>query len=315
MGKLVFENNQLVNEFLSKNEFIFIIGAPRSGTTWLNHILCLTTKIKSFGNVEINLFDLYINFFLTERRKEITRAQNPELFQGLNCVFDDSQFEDFLKSMIYKVYSNLPNIDSNKNNLIIDKNPNYSYHLETILKLIPNAIFIEVIRDGRDVCSSLKETKKKYGFGVKDGGNGALIWKKNLDACNKFKILHPEKIISVKYEDLVHNPFTPLLELFNFIYKKDMSQEVLELLKHPEFDKKLSGNSEENNKMRSQGRSIWRSKLTLIDKYLFYKNDGDWLFRLGYESNRKWWKNNSLDLFYIFWFHFQNKLNNILGTK
>src|SRR5207249_7446416 len=59
-----------------------------------------------------------------------------------------------------------------------DKTPRYVLYLTQLAKLFPEARFVHIIRDGRDVTMSLLEKD----WGANNAVEGALIWKRSVEA-------------------------------------------------------------------------------------------------------------------------------------
>ena len=81
-----------------------------------------------------------------------------------------------------------------------DKTPRYVRKLELISRVFPEARFVHVIRDGRDVALSLLERD----WGPKTIEQAASLWRKRVRAGRRAgAILGRRCYIEVRYEDLV----------------------------------------------------------------------------------------------------------------
>jgi hypothetical protein len=84
-----------------------------------------------------------------------------------------------------------------------DKTPDYCHYLPLIRELFPDAQFLHVIRDGRDVAHSLFAT----GFGPKNSYEAAIAWRRTLDQVRRFRETLPaDAYAEIKYEELVNDP-------------------------------------------------------------------------------------------------------------
>lgn len=103
----------------------------------------------------------------------------------------------------------------------LEKTPTHIFAVDTILKAIPNARFVEIVRDPRDVLSSKKTrrdtvwTTRRYSDTVRafkhlekayDPLWDALSWKAAARAGLGGTQKHPERWVRVRYEDLVRDP-------------------------------------------------------------------------------------------------------------
>jgi hypothetical protein len=84
-----------------------------------------------------------------------------------------------------------------------DKTPRYALHLPVIYGLFPDAQFIHVARDGRDVTLSLV----KMSFGPQTAYESALEWRETVTMIRSFgRTLSPDVFTEVRYEDLLDDP-------------------------------------------------------------------------------------------------------------
>ena len=84
-----------------------------------------------------------------------------------------------------------------------DKTPRYAYAINQISRLLPEAYFIHIIRDGRDVAASnrLHHSWRRF----QSFAAHAREWKRRIHASWR-AALHCPRFVEVKYEDLVTNP-------------------------------------------------------------------------------------------------------------
>ena len=84
-----------------------------------------------------------------------------------------------------------------------DKTPEYCHHLPLIRELFPDAQFLHIVRDGRDVAQSVFQT----GFGPKTAYEAALAWKKTIADVSRFRATLPAgACLEVRYEELLAEP-------------------------------------------------------------------------------------------------------------
>ena len=114
---------------------VFVIGSPRSGTTLLENIL----------NCHSHVAEWYEPYYLWE--KYFPSKEN-DIWQAkyLNTRARENIQKEFL---IFSKKSKKP--------IVLDKYPVHSFNLEIINTIFPDARWIHILRDGRDVTLSMKK--------------------------------------------------------------------------------------------------------------------------------------------------------------
>lgn len=193
---------------------IFIIGAPRSGTS-------ITLKLfqdQPLTTVSFEPFQLW---------EKVFRSSDDDSY--------DSSYNRpgswILKSLYYQ------EILAEKPYLVV-KDPRDSLRVNRLNTLFPNARFIHVIRDGRDVIASMMKTFQNEIYltledkwpHVRIPGyrrmlsnpphiNAALQWKICVEtSLQHFSTIPPERQFHFQYEDLVRNPEEIAPRILQFAY-------------------------------------------------------------------------------------------------
>src|SRR3954447_3515913 len=105
-----------------------------------------------------------------------------------------------------------------------DKTPHYVHHVDQLLQLWPDARFVVLVRDGRDVALSLK----RMPFGPNNAWAAAPWWARGIQAGEKAQRQHPHKVKTIRYEDLVAEPRQTVQAVCEFL-DLDYSDEMLAL--------------------------------------------------------------------------------------
>ncbi len=209
------------------NPYVFIVGCPRSGTTLLQRIA--DSHPQMVVTHESKWFDKrWIVEWLDERRgltpegfvtpELISRmVEHPrfsrleigreELFE-LQGTGQAVSYPNFV-TRIFDRYG-----QRKGKALVGNKTPVYVRRIHTLHKLWPQARFVHLIRDGRDVCLSVMHWPKgpivKGSFVTsKDDpiSTAALWWELNVRLGRQAgKSLGPELYYEIRYESLVGNP-------------------------------------------------------------------------------------------------------------
>jgi hypothetical protein len=96
-----------------------------------------------------------------------------------------------------------------------DKTPRYLGHVERLAALLPEARFVHLIRDGRDVSLSLAESFER---GPQTAAQGALYWSERVDAGRRQgSAIGPGRYLELRYEDLASDPEPVLQRMCAFL--------------------------------------------------------------------------------------------------
>ena len=212
-----------------QNEPFFIIGSGRSGTTMLRLMLnehhrlsiggesgFIATLIKQLplksplSQDEKHLaFDLisnhwrWKNFYLVSNQVvDLDQLKSSQIEQKLpnKKLWDviSSLEQPLLCEVIDTVFRNFANPE--RKSRWGDKTPQYVREVSHLHEVFPHAKFIHLIRDGRDVCISLRN----LGWGGSTIKRKAQYWCKEVNvACEAGKKLDSELYLEIRYEDLV----------------------------------------------------------------------------------------------------------------
>src|SRR5260370_6078563 len=108
---------------IDEKQFLFILGSPRSGTTWLQvmlaeHPLVCTT-------VELTLFTRYTAPLIKAWQTECIPIKEGRWHQGLPFLWSEEEFYHFLRLFLEKVYERVLKKKPQATH-ILDKHPEYA---------------------------------------------------------------------------------------------------------------------------------------------------------------------------------------------
>jgi Sulfotransferase family len=94
-----------------------------------------------------------------------------------------------------------------------DKTPAYLPHVDELAEVWPEARFVILVRDGRDVALSVK----RLPFGANNAWAAARSWKQAVQLGQDAQRRYPDRVLTVRYEDLVGDPGTHVERVCAFL--------------------------------------------------------------------------------------------------
>lgn len=187
---------------------IFIVGMPRSGTSLLEQIFATVGNIAALGELT------FVENLMTARSMEKTFLYPNDVSKVSDAdwkAYRDQYFEQALK------LAKEQNIEG-PIEYIVDKQPFNFWHVGIIRKLFPEAKIIHSTRDAMD-CSLSNFFQYFYGNlgysnDLKEIGQYYRLQEKMMEY---WKSIYADSIYTVDYQDLVADPKTILLPLFEFL--------------------------------------------------------------------------------------------------
>ena len=166
-----------------------------------------------------------------------------------------------------------------------DKTPLYMQYLPLLERLFPGALFVHLVRDGRDAALSylsVPEGIMTAGWGhPRDAGGFACQWTTEVRAARVLGgRVGPGRYLEIRYEDLVADPAAELRRVCSFaglVYDDGMLGYV------GETDSARKEHQQRLNEPPRVGVRDWRTEMSPADVRAFEAVAGDLLHELGYE--------------------------------
>lgn len=270
---------------------VFIVGAPRSGTTMLQFILDDLPNLSMPTGESHFLIPLFRNqhdFSNLNTRAGMRRLLqtiddfNPIFLYGdlHGLKFDVDQLTDaFLSEQRASVRDVINGIFEHNargrgKTRWGDKTPYYALHLDKLVEWWPDARIIHLIRDGRDVALSL--FGRKHDFGAYNIYYAAQYWQKYVDICREQgRLLPAGQYLEIRYEDILNDKPAAMRAVCDFIGEPYPDTSVQDISTQPKIARQLKNVNKEN-----QGK--WRHTLSAWKIRVFESEAGSSLQQFGY---------------------------------
>ncbi|MGH9244210.1 MAG: sulfotransferase family protein [Acidimicrobiales bacterium] len=276
--------------------FPFIVGVGRSGTTLLRSMLDAHSKLAV----------VHESRFIAWMARHRTRYETDDGFDSARFVADlfdpgapvpsrvhswalprdvvraavmNGRPDDLAAAirLVFRAYA-----DANGKPRYGDKTPGYVRFLSAVGELLPEARFVHLVRDGRDVALSMMDLD----FGSTNVAHAAWLWARGVGAAHAVgRLLGASRYLVVRYDHLIDATESELKQICEFV---DLPFEagMLEYHEHPErVAQGLGAQGHHVNVRRpvTQGLRDWRTQMPPGDVAVFETVAGPVLAEFGYQ--------------------------------
>lgn len=290
-------------EQLQQKQLFFLGGFIKSGTTWIERLLDSHPEIACKGEAHFprllqpvlrSAIANYNNVIPDKGNWERLKNEGVHDIETAEYCYTEQDLNDIYALSIQLLMSKWCG-DGIK--AVGEKTPNNANFFSSLLQLFPQAKFIYIVRDIRDVIVSgwffnlaidsdrtLENFSSLHHYAV----HIAQHWVQEVAEARKFIDLHQSQATLIKYEDLWNSPETNARRLLQFIGVQDTNELVEFCLKSTDFSN-LSGGRNRGTENRGSfyRKGIigdWKNHLeqeTLLEIEMYC---GAMLDHLGYEQ-------------------------------
>jgi len=268
---------------------VFIVGAGRSGTTWLQRLLLEHPHIT--GGQESEFF-LYFSACLNAVKGD-EKAQR-EL--GLSVYWNERDFHERMISIWMQTFVSMLK-QKPQAWLLSEKTPSHAMHMDLILEFLPNAKFIHIIRDSRAVVSSMVAAEKGWGksWAASTAKGASITWWRSVRAAKESGgVMLDGKYLELHYEDLLADTKSELSKVYNYLGVEHNSKLVECIVNKQAIEKqKKSGGTgfkdyagnelkEPEGFFRKGQSDSWKKDLTIFQKLTVWRYTRKLMRECGY---------------------------------
>ena len=307
-----------IKQFFPREKF-FIFGHARSGTTLLMRLLRLHPE------VHCN----YQAHFFTRQPLLKSLVNTPEAEDWLTRKSNRWNQGRDLSPLVLRATADFMmerGAAKEGKRIVGDKSPSSTIHGQAVRdmhSIYPDAKLIYIVRDGRDVLISerfrnlveeskflkaedkriieeLRKDQTPFTNGTRSIFTEAVIrrvakgWVTNLrETDEEGKRLLGHHYCSLRYEDMLEQPFEELSRLWEFLDVKEIDPSlegkiIAEMASNPDEDWQAKRNEEIASFLPKGHAGNWERLFTAHDKTLFKEVAGEMLIKWNYEKDLNW---------------------------
>ena len=253
-----------------RDRMIFLVGARRSGTYWLQRVVGAHPDVALVPS-ETYLFSRGVKQLRERLHQGVLGSP------GTSYVYmDERQMVHALRDLCDKVF--LPFLEAAPGRTrLAERTPEHVTCLDVIGEIYPDAWVVHIVRDGRDVARSL--IGQPWENAPQSIAEAAEEWRASVEsgesagrALARYRTLH--------YEDLLADPGKHLADLFRWLELDASDAAVSAALSEAEV------RFNQDPDAPTVGAGKWRQAFSDADLAAFSAVAGEALSRLGYEAGR-----------------------------
>jgi hypothetical protein len=163
-----------------------------------------------------------------------------------------------------------------------DKTPGLVKHMPAVIAAVPDAVFIHIIRDGRDVAQALLDQP----WGPESIIDAASMWRRHVTSGRRVGLSLPrDRYLELRYEDLVADPEPRLRDICAFL-ALDFSPTMLSFGDSAERAQAYTPFPDSHRNLDrgvTPGLRDWRVDMSFGRRLMFELQAGGTLEMCGYE--------------------------------
>jgi len=190
---------------------------------------------------ESDLFDMYLGPLL--RNWNTYKLPTGRGVLGLACYLTEEEFraslETFMRMLLEPMLAFV-----GPGQLFVEKTPSHALYIPEILSLLPDARFIHLVRDPREVALSMIQASRTWGsdWAPSTARDAARMWAEHAGAVQNVKaLLNEANFLEMRYEDLLQSPEAGLAKALDFLDLSALPTQIKAMVERNTLEKSHAG--------------------------------------------------------------------------
>ena len=249
-----------------RDRVVFVVGARRSGTNWLERILTAHPAIVAVPT------ETYIFSHGIDPLAQRFQHANPGAPSIGRTFVPRDVFLDSVRDLVDRVLLAAVGPENSEARYVVERTPWHASHLPLIADVYPDCRVLNIVRDGRDVARSLLSMP----WGPDTMEEAANEWRKSVEDARRGGIALGDRYREVVYETVLRDPRARTGEIFDWL-GLDLPGATWQRIQQEAGS--LFNVDPGSPEVRSEK---WRQELSASDVRTFERIAGDQLEVLGY---------------------------------
>lgn len=292
-----------------ERKLVWIMGSPRSGSTWLMNLMRVHPRVLAIDEPRIGM---HLGLFTPDvlggptgrypREALLVTAASREQRDYFFSDRYEHSWRPLLRSLIVERLGtqamDMARVAGVRDPVTVVKEPNGSQVADLILATLPSSRLIFLLRDGRDVVDSALDgatsgswATERYGGGLDTGIEDRVRfvedrshkWVLRTEAVQRaYSRLPPEGRRMLRYERLRADPAAELRELLGWLDLEVAEQELQSAVARLAFEAVPEEQRGPGRFHRAASPGRWRESLTTAEQRVAQEIMGPKLSELGY---------------------------------
>jgi hypothetical protein len=270
---------------------VFVTGAARSGTNWTLDLFAQHSEVCAIVETWLLTQTHGLTSVLAQRE------WNPSVSQGAvdrvgirHATVQLLPYEEMVRDLGDLVAGWLMRPVREEQRFLVAKEP---LDLRSAAILFPEARFVHVIRDGRDVALSMRRASESWDASMGVGlpmSFRAEAWRRQVESVRAHRDVLGERYLEIRFEDLKRDVAAAARTLFDFAripYDDSVLDRVRQHTRLSSYDPTVRRSGFRGGGGAAAG---WRDRMTPREVVGFNRAAGHLLVELGYERRGNWWR-------------------------